>query len=59
MRKLLIVVALVAGCGWKGRVKHLDGEEFNHYYALRVYMEDTQKKEYLKLKTREERAEYL
>ncbi len=52
-------VTVVTGCSWKNRVKLLENDEFDHYYALRVYMEEDDKKAYLKLKTREERDQYL
>jgi hypothetical protein len=55
---LLLVVALSA-CGWQRRVKLLDDQEFDHYYALRVWMDDAQRKAYLKRETREERDAYL
>jgi hypothetical protein len=61
MRKLALTFALavaLTGC-WEKRIKHLDDEEFRHYYSLKVYMEEDQRKEYLKLKTREERDAYL
>lgn len=59
MRKLPILLMFLAACSWKNRTKFLDDEEFDHYYALRVYMEDDSRKDYLKLKTREERDQYL
>ena len=59
MRKLPILLMFLAACSWKNRTKFLDDEEFDHYYALRVYMEEGDRKEYLKLKTREERDQYL
>lgn len=61
MRKLVLTLALAAaltGC-WEKRVKHLDDAEFRHYYSLKVFMDEDQRKEYLKLKTREERDSYL
>ena len=59
MRWMILALALSTGCSWKKRVKHLDDQEFDHYYALRVFMDDAQKKTYLKKKTREERDAYL
>jgi hypothetical protein len=41
MRKLALTFALavaLTGC-WEKRIKHLDDEEFRHYYSLKVYME--------------------
>lgn len=58
MRWLLLLVAL-AGCGYKGRVKNLSDAEFNHYYALRPFMDEGQIKTYLKMKTEAERSDYL
>ncbi|MCB9759606.1 MAG: hypothetical protein H6739_07170 [Alphaproteobacteria bacterium] len=59
---MLLLVALAAGatgCSWEKRVKNLSDAEFDHYYALRPFMEDAQRKTYLKLKTEEERNAYL
>ena len=56
---LLLTLAALSGCGWKGKVKRLASDEVDHYYALRVFMEEDQKKEYLTRKTQEERDEYL
>ena len=56
---LCLAAALSLGCGAERRVKKLDSEEFKHYYALKVYMEDDARADYLKLKTREERDAYL
>ncbi len=60
MRRLLLVLALVvvAGC-WKKRVKHLSAAEFDHYYALRPFMDEDTQKGFLKGKTEEERNQYL
>lgn len=55
----LLLVALLAGCGYKGKVKNLSDNEFDHYYALRVYMDEAQTKTYLKKKTEDERNAYL
>jgi hypothetical protein len=49
----------LSACSWEKRVKHLDDAEFDHYYALKVYMDDAERKAYLKLKTRDERDKYL
>ena len=54
----VLMLAMLAGC-WGKKVKNLSNTEFNHYYALRVYMDDDQRKTYLKLKTEEERNAYL
>ncbi len=60
MRRLLLVLALVvvAGC-WKKRVKHLTAAEFDHYYALRPFMDEETQKGFLKGKTEEERNAFL
>jgi len=62
MQRLLIIsmIALLgAGCSIDRKVKKLSDTEFDHYYALRDYMSDDQKKSYFKLKTEEERSAYL
>lgn len=61
MRKLILALALataLTGC-WEKKVKNLDDEEFKHYYALKVYLEDDQRKTFLKMKTRAERDAFL
>lgn len=55
----MILVLALSGCSWKNRVKYLSDTEFDHYYALRTYMSDDQKKTYLKKETEEERNAYL
>lgn len=55
---LLLCVALVAGCAAK-RLKRLEADEHKHYMALKAYMEDDQREDFLKLKTRAERDEFL
>lgn len=57
--RYLILLALLTACSWKGRVKHLSDSEFDHYYALKVYMDEPAQKTYLKLKTEDERNAYL
>ncbi len=56
---LALALSLSAQAGWQNKVKKLTDTEFDHYYALRAYMNDDQKKSYLKLKTEEERDQYL
>lgn len=56
---LALALSLSAHAGWESKVKKLDDQEFDHYYALRSYMNEDQKKTYLKMKTREERDQYL
>ncbi len=56
----LILLALVTQLGcWQKRVKLLDPEEFDHYYALRVFMDEAERKTYLKGETRDARDGYL
>lgn len=60
MRNLLVVALLVlSACSWQSRVKKLSDTEFEHYYALRPFMNEDQQKEFLKLKTEEERNKWL
>lgn len=59
MNILLFCLTLAANAGWENRVKHLSDAEFDHYYALKVYMEDDKRKAFLKLKTEDERNEFL
>jgi hypothetical protein len=59
MHRVILGVLLLAGCGWEGRVKLLSDAEFDHYYALKPFMEDSERKAYLKLKTEEERNGWL
>ncbi|MFZ5480971.1 MAG: hypothetical protein ACOZNI_29690 [Myxococcota bacterium] len=60
MRTWLIVAMLGLGaCGWEHRVNKLSDVEFDHYYALKPFMSDEARKEYLKLKTEEERNKWL
>ncbi len=54
---LALVTALMAGCGDK--TKRLSPAEMDHYTALKVWMEDDQVKQYLKLKTEDERDAWL
>ena len=56
---LLLAFALVMGGCWKKRVKHLSSTEFDHYYALRPFMDEDLQKGFLKGKTEAERNEFL
>lgn len=56
MRALLLALTLIA-CGPK--TKNLSDTEFEHYYTLRVFMEEDQIDHYLKLETEDERNAYL
>ncbi|MCB9781033.1 MAG: hypothetical protein H6742_20860 [Alphaproteobacteria bacterium] len=56
---LALSLSSPAAAGWQARVKFLSDTEFEHYYALRAYMTEEQKKTYLKMKTEEERNAFL
>lgn len=56
---LALTLSLSAQAGWQNRVKKLSDTEFDHYYALRAYLNEDQKKTYLKMKTEEERDQFL
>lgn len=58
-RWLLALVLLLSACGVDHRVKKLSDVEFQHYYALRPFMAEDQRKAYLRLKTEDERNEFL
>ena len=55
---LLLFLAL-AGCSWESRVKRLSETEFSHYYALKPFMSEEQRKAFLTKKTEDERNAYL
>ncbi len=57
MRWILLSIALM-GCTQK-RINRLSNAEYDHYTALKIYMDDDVQKSFLKLKTEEERSEYL
>jgi hypothetical protein len=61
MRRLVFVLtlALLAGGCWKKRVKYLSQAEFDHYYALRPFMDEDMQKGFLKGKTEDQRNLYL
>ena len=59
MYRLLLGFLLLTGCGWEGRVRLLSDAEFDHYYALKPYMADADRKTFLKMKTEEERNAFL
>ncbi len=61
MRRVLLMLclAVVMGGCWKKRVKHLSATEFDHYYALRPFMDEDLQKGFLKGKTEEQRNEFL
>ena len=58
-RWLLVAALLGSGCGVEHRVKKLSDVEFDHYYALKPFMEEDQRVAFLKLKTEEERNQFL
>lgn len=55
----MMLAVWMMGCGYERHQKRLNDQEFSHWYALRVYMTEDQKKTYLKLKTTEERDAFL
>lgn len=59
MHRFLLLLVLLAGCGWQGRVKFLSEAEAKHYYALQPFLSEEEKKTYLKLKTEDERNSWL
>jgi hypothetical protein len=59
MRLLVLAALLSVGCSWKNRVKKLSDTEIDHYYALRVFMNEGQHKAYLKTKEEEDRSAML
>lgn len=68
MLMTVIAFCLTMGCSIAGKVKRLEGEEYDHYMALRVYLDQadarghrpkTERKEFFKNKTREERDQWL
>jgi len=56
---LVLLAVMVSACSWEHRVKKLDPNEFNTYYALRPYMSEEVRKHYLKLKDPADREQYL
>lgn len=56
---VVTAVAGSTGCSYTRLQKRLSDEEFDAYYALRVFMNEDQRKTYLKLKTEAERNQYL
>ena len=56
---IFVVSLFLEGCSWKKRTKFLTDAEFSHYYALRPFMDEDVRKEFLKLKTEKERTAYL
>lgn len=59
MWRWVLVLVLLAGCSWERKVNRLSETEFEHYYALRPFMDEEVRKTYLLKKTEEERNAYL
>ena len=55
---ILILVLGISGCGGS-ILKRLNPSEKDHYVALQVWMSDDDKKDYKRLKTEEERNQFL
>lgn len=55
----LFAVPSVSHAGTAGRIKKLSEVEYGHYIALRPFMTDAEKDEWLKLKTDAEKDEWL
>ena len=53
------MLTFILACGVARFEKNIDQDEFDHWRALRVYMNEETQKSYRKLKTREERDEFL
>ena len=65
---LLLSMSMSMGFNIANKVNKLEGDEYQHFMALRVYMDapnargersKTERKEFLKLKTRAERVQWL
>ena len=63
-----LTFSLTTGCSMSSKLKKLDEEEYDHYMALRVYLDQPdargerskdERKSYFKNKTREERDQWL
>lgn len=54
-----LLVGLVALSAGNRKLKRLEPDEKQHYRALKVWMDDKERKAYLKLKTRPERDAWL
>ena len=55
----MFLVSNIIGCSYTRHIKRLEAPEKDHWAALRVFMQEDQKKDYLTRKTRPERDEYL
>lgn len=56
---LIVALAFSTACSFEGKVKRLSTTEFDHYYALKPFLSDDERKAYLTLKTEEERNGWL
>jgi len=54
-----LIIILLAGCSVTSKIKRLESYERDHFGALKVWMDDYQEKEYLKLKSKTERDAWL
>jgi hypothetical protein len=64
MSRWFLVVVLgsglqLSGCGESTWIKRLSDQEFQHYYALKPFMADDDRKAFLQLKTEAERNKFL
>jgi hypothetical protein len=61
MRRFAMTVGMVGllVLGTGAKLKKMSQAEQDHYYALRVFMDEGQEKAWFKLKTEEERNQYL
>lgn len=55
----LVAVVLVALATGGSKLNRLSEAEYDHYRALRIFMNEDERKEWLKLKTTEERDQWL
>ena len=58
-RFLALSFVLLVGCGTAHQVKRLSSPEQDHYYALKVWMSDDERKGFLKGKTEADRDAWL
>jgi hypothetical protein len=58
-RSHLLILGALAWLTAGNKLDRLTDAEYSHYRALRVYMDDKERKDFLKLKTTEERDQWL
>lgn len=58
-RWLFVLFLSLTACSYETRVKKLSDEEFKAYYALKPFMDEDQRKTYLKMKLETDRTAYL